>query len=137
MIYLLNHAQKKKIKRYENIIGIKALDTETLEERRFRVKIANNEQLPYSFRIFVKKLNSICGENGYVMEVTSNKVTIKVKLNQKSMFKSVQEFAEAVIPLNMILDVDYLYNKYEVLNKFTYEHLKNYTYEQLRNEVLT
>lgn len=129
-------ANEEKIKRFESIIGISPLDTETLDDRRYKIKARCNEQLPYSYRILVKKLNNLCGEDGYTLTIDNDSVTVKIELTQKSMFETTKQLLEDTVPLNMKLDVDYMYNQYVTLGAFSYDYLENYTYDKCRNEVM-
>ena len=53
------------IQRYEKIFGVVPQDTDTLDERRFKVLTRINTQLPFSVRRLRQQLATLCGEDGY------------------------------------------------------------------------
>lgn len=126
------------IKRYEDMLGIVAKGTESLEDRRFRVLATYNKQLPYTKIILKQNLNTLCGENGYSLTIDyANKIlTVKVTLIAKSMYETVQSYLEGVIPMNLVVDLSLLYNQYFTLEQYTWMYLEQYTWEQLREEVI-
>lgn len=126
------------IKRWENMLKISPMGTDTIEDRRFRVINRVNAQLPYSYRMIEAHLTQMCGADGYKM--TYDKATwtleIRITLTSKKQFDDVQVMVSEMIPANIVLDVDLLYNTHEILSRFTYEQLSQLTHDQLRNEVL-
>lgn len=123
---------------WEKIYHIEVLDSDTLDDRRTKVKAKMLEHLPYSYRVVIKKLNVLCPD-GYELTLDENltEFSIKIVLSSKKMISNVQAYLEETVPLNMLLDVDLLYNTYQILKRFTHEHLEDYTYQQLRDEVIS
>ena len=52
-------AGERGIARYEKIFGITPMDTDTLDERRFRVLAKINAQLPFSIRRLRQQLSTV------------------------------------------------------------------------------
>ncbi|EOS27611.1 hypothetical protein C806_00058 [Lachnospiraceae bacterium 3-1] len=129
-------ATRQGIARREKLYGIIPADTDTLEDRRFRVMAKENDRIPYTLRSMKKKLENLCGAEGYRLSITENKVEIRVALIRKTMFQDVTNMAEHMVPLNMSLDCSLLYNQHTTLGKFTHRQLAMYTQNQIRNEVL-
>lgn len=129
-------ATRQGIIRREKLYGITPLDTDTLEDRRFRVLVKENDKIPYTHKTLEKKLAILCGEDGYSLGVTEEKVEIRVALTRKTMLHDVTELAEKMVPLNMCLTCSLLYNQHKTLGKFTYRQLAAFTHRQIRNEVL-
>lgn len=127
-----------KVERFETILGIQPLDTDSLADRQFRVKTRLNERLPYTIRVLKKKLETLCGENGYTLELDYEKLfmTVRVALIRKKMFISVSEMLEELVPLNIVMDISLLYNSHGLLSKKTYKELHAYTQKQVRDEVI-
>ena len=65
-------AGERGIERYEQIFSIVPQDTDTLDERRFRVLAKINAQLPFSIRRLRQQLSTLCGEDGYRMEIDAD-----------------------------------------------------------------
>lgn len=126
------------IGRFEKMLGMKPLDSDTLENRRFRVLSLWNNTIPYTIPVLQKKLETICGKSGYSLAILSEqyKVVVRVALNNKRNLEMVKDMLEGVIPANMVIDLSLLYNKHEDLGKYTHGQLSARTYGQLRSEVL-
>ena len=126
------------IARYEKMINVTPLDSDTLEDRRFRVFTKYNQQLPYTERSLRNLLDTLIGNDGYKLEINhlSHSITVRVELTARSMFKSVETLLEGYIPLNIYIDLSLLYNQHLKLGQFTHEQLTQFTHEQLREEVL-
>ena len=61
----LSTAGEYAIQRYEKIFGVAPQDTDTLDERRFKVLTRINTQLPFSVRRLRQQLATLCGADGY------------------------------------------------------------------------
>lgn len=124
--------------RREKMLGIQPFTDDTLETRRFRILTRWNEKLPYTYRVLIERLNSLCGVGGYELDLKPNlySISIKIELTQKRMFNDVQDLSRRMIPANMILVVTLRYNQHFTLARLTHGQLSAFTHEQLRNEVL-
>lgn len=124
--------------RHEKMLGIESIDTDTIEERRFRIFAEVNKTIPYTKRTLDKLLMGLCGKGNYIVQLDPFKKNIQVKINlvAKSMFEKVCEVLEDIVPLNMTLSVLILYNNHETLGQFTHEQLEKYTHLDVREEVI-
>lgn len=131
-------ATENGIKRRESILKIIPKDTDTLDERKFRLIARENEKLPYTYRALQQRLINLCGADGYSLEVNNSTFTIKVRvaLTNKSNYDDVSILIDKMAPENMIIDLSLLYNQHSTLAKFTHAQLSAYTQSQIRNEVL-
>lgn len=127
------------ISRWEKMLKISPMGTDTLEDRRFRVINRLNAQLPYTYRMLEAHLIQMCGANGYTMKYDKDTwtLTIKIALTSKKQFDEILALVNQMIPLNIVLDYDLLYNSHNVLSAFTHAELSAYTYGALRNEVIS
>lgn len=127
------------LKRWETILKITPLDTDSVEVRRLRIHAKMIEDIPYTWSSFKRMLSSLCGEDGYSIELKNKEYTlvIKVALTTKQMKDEVSKMADRVVPVNMILDIDLMYNTHGILRGYTHKQLKQFTHGQLRNEVLS
>lgn len=132
----ISTATEAGIARREREYGIKPKDTDSLEDRRFIVQVYANEVLPYTENVIRKKLANICGEDGYSMEVFIDKIVVRVFLQKKLYLDAVRELLEKVVPLNVVIDSELMYNTYNFLKGKTYAQLSQKTYKQMRDEVL-
>ncbi|WP_324824980.1 putative phage tail protein [Sinanaerobacter sp. ZZT-01] len=131
-------ATENGVKRWESILKILPKGTDLLEERKFRIVTRLNEKLPYSYRMLLQQLETICGKSGYTVELKEDeyKLIVKVALTVKSNFDDVDLLLHRVVPANLVIDLSLKYNQHSTLEKFTHAKLASYTHEFLRNEVI-
>lgn len=136
---LVDEATGEGLKRWENILNITAFDTDDVKVRRLRIQAKIIEDVPYTERVLNNILTGLCGENGFTSVLNNEEytLTIKVALTSKNLKDEVVAMCERIVPAEMILDIDLMYNTYDILSNYTYEQLEEFTYDQLRNEVLT
>lgn len=127
------------VERWEKILDIKPRGTDSLNARKFRILSRLNEQLPYTLPVLKNMLQSLCGEDGYSVEVQNELYTLKVKiaLVAKSNFDDVDVLLRRVVPANMIIELELKYNTWGTLKEFTWGYLKTKTWKEIKNEVLT
>lgn len=131
-------AGERGIERYEQIFSIVPQDTDTLDERRFRVLAKINAQLPFSIRRLRQQLATLCGDDGYKLEVNGGvyTLTVKVALTAKRNQQAVEELLVDIVPANMVCTTSLLYNQHADLTRFTHAQLALLTHFEIREEVL-
>lgn len=131
-------AGERGIERYEQIFSIVPQDTDTLDERRFRVLAKINAQLPFSIRRLRQQLATLCGEDGYKLELDGSRytLTVKVALTAKRNQQAVEELLANIVPANMVCTTSLLYNQHADLTRFTHAQLALLTHFEIREEVL-
>lgn len=136
--FFISDATNDGLKRFETILSIKPKDTDSLSDRRFRILSRWNEQLPYTMNVLKMQLTSLCGTNGYLVELNNREYTlvVKVALTAKNNFIDVGNYLEKVVPVNMVIDLSLLYNQHQTLAKYMHTQLSIYTQQQLRDEVM-
>lgn len=134
----ISTAGETAIARYEKIFGVVPQDTDTLDERRFKVLTRINTQLPFSVRRLRQQLATLCGEDGYKLEVGGGKytLTVKVALTAKRNQQAVEELLADIVPANMVCTTSLLYNQHADLTRFTHAQLALLTHFEIREEVL-
>lgn len=132
----LDQMDEAVIARWESMLGIVPLDDDKLTDRRFRVKVKALEKLPYSYRVMIRKLDTICPE-GHEVIISENKdeIEIKISLKSKKMVEDVKKLMEDILPLNMVYKVRIIWNQYFILSSFTHNQLKARTHKEIREEV--
>ena len=126
------------IARYEKLFGITPMDTDTLDERRFKVLTRINTQLPFSVRRLRQQLATLCGADGYKLELNGDRytLTVKVTLTAKRNQQAVEELLADIVPANMVCTTSLLYNQHADLTRFTHAQLALLTHFEIREEVL-
>lgn len=134
----LSTAGEYAIQRYEKIFGVVPQDTDTLDERRFKVLAKINAQLPFSVRRLRQQLETLCGEDGYKLELDGDRytLTVKVALTAKRNQQAVEELLADIVPANMVCTTSLLYNQHADLTRFTHAQLALLTHFEIREEVL-
>lgn len=132
-------ATENGVSRWESILGIIPRATLTLDERKFTILTRINEQLPFTITTLKENLKSLCGSDGYVVQLNANAYTliVKVALVAVQNYNDVQQLLNRIVPANLVIQLSIIYNTHEVLHDFTHAALHEYTHYQLRNEVLT
>ncbi|WP_313524794.1 putative phage tail protein [Anaerotignum sp.] len=126
------------VARREKMLKISAKATDTLDERKFKLLARYNENIPYTLRALHGQLSMLCGEKGYRLEINYGAFTLnaKLELTNKKNVDVVGEMLERIVPMNMLLKVELLYNQHQLLQKFTHEEMRKYTHLNLREEAL-
>lgn len=124
--------------RWENILNIVPMGTDTLEDRRFRILARINADLPFTFRQLENMLYALCGDD-YTCELVNNeyKLVVRLALGIRRQYDEVSSLLKKVVPANLLIDLDLLWNQYLLLEPFIHEDLEPYTHEELREENLT
>lgn len=134
----VNDATETGVKRWESILKIVPKGTDSLDFRKFRIITRLNERLPYTYRLLDQQLTTLCGKDGYYLELKNKEYTLIVKLalTAKSNFDDVGNLLDRIVPANIVIDLTLLYNQQSTLSKYTHKQLGQYTHNKLRNEVL-
>ena len=130
-------ASEAGIVRYEGVYKLLPKATDSLEERRFRVRCAMMEKRPYTFASLKSKLEALCGaENvSVVLDAPAQTITIKVALVGKSNMESAGKLVERFVPCNILVNLILMYNTHEIVGRYTHAQLAARTHEQIRSEV--
>ena len=95
------------VKKREDMLKLYPHANEALDDRKFRLLAKEVDKLPYTRRALMKKLDYLCGEDGYYLNIDIANYTVQVGLtiNSQSNIESVKELLENIVPLNMIINV--------------------------------
>lgn len=124
--------------RWERMLGLQHKDTYTLEERRNNISGRLAEQRPFTYKGLKQMLSALCGPDGYTIELFPDTYTmvIKVQLKSKNMLADVKKLLGRIVPANVVVDADLMYNIYAFLHSYRYQQLRTYTNKQLREDVM-
>lgn len=125
--------------RWEKILKVTPFPSDTLVDRRFRIKTLINSQLPYTYTHVYDVLTNICGEGKFTMNLNHAQYTLSilVELTAKRQLDVVVEKLKLIIPANLILIVEIRYNQHSLfIGKFTHADLSAYTHRMLREDVI-
>lgn len=131
-------ATKNGIYRWEKILEIITNESEPLEDRKFRVLVRLNEDLPYTLKALEQQLTSLCGEDGYTLSLNSNKyiLSVEIKLKNKGRMTDIKDMLRRIAPANLIVDLELIYNRHSTAAQYTHAYLSERTHRQIREELL-
>lgn len=134
----ISEATENGIARRENMLRITPFTTDTIEDRRFRLLARYNENVPYTRKSLSALLESLCGADGYTLQITTAtfNVFVKVALTAKKQVAVIVETLERILPYNMEFSVELLYNAWEKLEPYTWADLPSLTWKEIKEEVL-
>lgn len=131
----LETMDETKTARWEKMLSIIPLDTDTLSERRFRIQTRVLERMPYTYRVILRKLQTLCpGGVDWTVDTEKQLIIVRVALASKNMRADVDELLDNVLPLNMEYTLIILYNTYAMLAKHANGNLKQFTHQQMRDD---
>lgn len=135
----ISTATEKGVARRERMLKISPFADDTLETRRFRVQGVWNDKLPYTYRVLLERLDSLCGPDGYVMELNAGEysLNIKIELTRRRMFDEIVKISRQMVPANIFVTAELRYNQHFTFANFTHGQLRQYTHYQMRNEVIS
>lgn len=99
-------ADENGIARFEKLLKIYPELTDTIELRRTRIMARWFTALPYTLRMLIKKLASVCGENNFTVETDFEHYRIKVEtmFELAGEIKEVEDLLERMVPANIVID---------------------------------
>lgn len=126
------------IERWEKILEISPLGTDSIEDRRFRIISKLNVQLPYTYRMLDNYLKQMCGESGYEMDLDKERflLTISLALGSKNQRTDIIKLIDEMVPCNIVTEITLMFNTYSQLKAKTHAQLHTRTHEDVRDEVL-
>lgn len=128
---------EEKTKRWEAILSLKPKDTDSLNDRRFRVRSRVLEKLPYSYRVLLRKLEALCPDGvEFIVNNAEESVVVKVALKSRAMTEEVDSMLDDVLPLNMTYLVIIMFNSWGMFMNRTWEQMQEMTWKIMREKVL-
>lgn len=91
------------ISRYEAMMGIIPLETDTLQSRISRVLTRWNKSIPYTYYLLLRKLNSLCGIDNYeiIRDIDKYKMEITTHLELSGQVDELIYLLDDLIPANI------------------------------------
>lgn len=135
--HFISTADEYGVSRFEKMLGITPNVDDTLEFRKAVIKSKWCSQIPYTEKGVKDKLKILCGsEDNFIYEYKEYLLKIKIALVKKNMVNEVLNLLYQIIPENIRIQVELLYNTHEIISDYRHRDLAKYTYGQLRDEVL-
>lgn len=115
---LITTARESGIADRESILGITPLDSDTLEERRYRVLLRWYDTYPYTEIDLRKRLDRLCGAGAYTLDIDKKRNTIAcmMPLASLKLLRETRSLLDELLSLNVALRV----GLYRSLSQTTY-----------------
>lgn len=125
------------LKKWEKMLNISPPTSDTLYNRRFRIYTLWNSSACYTEQSLRTLLSELVGKDYYdlIIDYPNYKISISIALNSSVDLVSLEKSIGEIIPANMLLEINYLYTRYNMLIDETHDELSIYTHEQIRTEV--
>lgn len=135
--YILD-ATEYGVMRWESMLEISPKTTDTLDERKFRILTRLNQELPYTLTRLKEILTTLCGVDGFVIDLQAHRYHIEIKLavGNHNNYGEVERILNTMIPANMTKYVTLMYNPHRIVGLLRHMDLAPHTHEHIRNEVL-
>lgn len=132
----ITEATEKGIARREVMLGIIPQTTDTLESRRFRLLSLYGDGVPYTRRSLDAQLRSLCGSDNYTLSFSNADfaVTVKIALSASAQIGAVSDMLERVLPYNMQVNVELMYNQWHRFAHLAWNALKIRTWKSIKEE---
>jgi len=126
------------VKRWERILRIIPNAKDNLNTRKEAIFARLGEQLPFTLRSLKSSLDVILGAGNYdlVLYNTEYRLYLRIKLNVKTKIDAVKNLLNRMVPANIILDCDLMYNRHIDLKIFNHAQLGIKTHKEIRENVL-
>ena len=126
------------LSQWEKILELQPEPTDSSDIRRFAILAALLGQRPYTMIKLRELLDTLCGEGNYkiIEDFNNYSIKFKISLGVKKQRDIVANMLKEIIPMNLIFDVDLLYNRHIDLSRFTHKELAEFTHFALNQEVL-
>ena len=127
------------VMRWESMLNISPKATETLDERKFRILARLNQELPYTLIRLREMLTTLCGADGFSIDLQANQYHIEIRLGvgNHNKYQEVVSLLNKMLPANLTQYIRLMYNTHNVIAQYTHQYLSAFTHEQVRNEVLS
>lgn len=132
----IDTASPAAIGRYENMLKIKPDANASIEARRRSVRAILYDTGGYTMKAVLRYLDSILGAGAYTVSVSGYLFHIGLSLSVKNRYIDVEKYLRRILPANMALSVEYIFNTHAVLKSYTHESLHNRTHREIREEEL-
>ncbi len=126
--------------RWEEMLKLTPRSTDTLDDRRIAILAKITPNTPYTYTQLEILLNGICGEGNYSIDLKHDQYYIKIliALGVKRQRQTAEYMIRCILPANLKIDINLMYNRHIDLKRFTHGRMKElmYTHHYLRAEVL-
>ena len=129
-------ATESGIARKEKCYGVKCFETDTLEERRFRIQMIEREINIYNFKEIESFIQAMCKNDAVIerdfSDIANPKLKISVALASAKSFKEMTDRVSKMLPVDMTLEAQIIYAKFNQYSSKMFKELGNKTFKEIK-----
>ena len=120
----------------EKDLDLKGQDNDTVQEKRFRIRGAENERTPYTLEVLKKRMDEMIGSDRVYITISDSTVYAKIALESKKSVDFIKDILEQIIPLDLLINIELIWNSYEKISSVTHEYLSTKRHIDIKEEPL-
>ena len=95
------------LSRFEKILKVYPAKEDTIESRRTRIQARWSSTIPYTERMLVEKLTTLCGGNNFTLtkKYDCYKIEIEVSLEMYGQIEELERIIGGMVPCNMVVEI--------------------------------
>ena len=99
----IQYCDEDGISKFEEMLGLHRYENDTLEIRIFRVLTYWNDQIPYTWRVLVNRMNQLCGIGNYELKPNFNVYELGVitKFDDVKKYDELNNMLKTILPANL------------------------------------
>lgn len=96
------------IAKFEKLLGVLPFEEDTIESRRARVHLKWFITIPYTLKVLIEKLITVCGAGNFSIttDFTHYRIKIETCLFMYGQTEEVRKLIDKILPCNMILELE-------------------------------
>jgi hypothetical protein len=125
------------VKRREGILDITPLDTDTLDERRYRILLQWYDTFPYTEYDLRDRLSRLCPNGDYILNIDLDlqKIEVRLGLSNKKNYAEMLALINELVPLQIIISATIKYNTWSKYASTKWSALASKTWNEIREEI--
>lgn len=99
----IQYCDEDGISKFEEMLGLHRYENDTLEIRIFRVLTYWNDQIPYTWRVLINRMDQLCGAGNYELRPNFNayELGITTKFDDAKKYDELNNMLKTILPANL------------------------------------
>ncbi|NWO20137.1 putative phage tail protein [Leptotrichia sp. oral taxon 223] len=99
----IQYCDEDGISKFEGMLGLHRYENDTLEIRIFRVLTYWNDQIPYTWRVLVNRMDQLCGAGNYELRPNFNAYELRIttKFDDAKKYDELNSMLKTILPANL------------------------------------
>ena len=99
----IQYCDEDGISKFEEMLELHRYENDTLEIRIFRVLTYWNDQIPYTWRVLVNRMDQLCGAGNYELRPNFNvyELRITTKFDDAKKYDELNNMLKTILPANL------------------------------------